>query len=210
MTDNVLLAVCVATWVVMGLAVALLMGRRGHDFVIWALVGLLMGPFLIPFAVERVRYHEQGLQSDARRVFHEGRFDVLAGLDGSEEGRLALETALTLFGETISTVTLVRVLDYDSKGTVGGVHAYEGAIDMLADVSERLGLTDAETQVLFGSPAEALIRRATETGIELIVVGARGRGASEALLGSVTSRLVGASVVPIFVGPSSEQSPVNS
>jgi nucleotide-binding universal stress UspA family protein len=40
-----------------------------------------------------------------------------------------------------------------------------------------------------------------EADIEMIVVGARGHGVSEALFGSVTKRLIGGCGIPVFVGP---------
>lgn len=39
------------------------------------------------------------------------------------------------------------------------------------------------------------------TGIELIVIGSRGHGASETLFGCVATGLVGASDIPVFLGP---------
>jgi nucleotide-binding universal stress UspA family protein len=75
-----------------------------------------------------------------------------------------------------------------------------GALVYVA-VSAELHFEPTETRLLFGRADEALKKYANEAGIEVIVVGARGHGLSEALFGSVTSRLVGGCEVPVLVGP---------
>jgi len=50
-----------------------------------------------------------------------------------------------------------------------------------------------------GSPADALGRLAEEGGYDLLAIGARGRGASKALLGSVATRLARGTGVPVFI-----------
>lgn len=175
------------------------MRRRGHDFHEWLVLGVVLGPLVVPLAVERARFHSTGHLLEGGEP-HGGRFDLLAGLDGSTEAVDALQTALRLFGGCVSTVTIVKVLDYDSLGSHSGAERRAEAEEMLAAAAGRLPVDQVETKILFGRPDRAIAEYARGAGIELVVVGARGQGASEALFGSVTSRLVGGCGTPVFVG----------
>ena len=188
-----------ATWVIIGLVVAFIMRRRGHDFYEWLVLGVFLGPLVVPLAVERARFHSIRRQPESPEPLA-GRFDLLAGLDGSTEAVDALNTALRLFGGCVSTVTIVRVLDYDSLSSPRGAALQTEASEMLTSVARQIPIDHVETKVLFGRPDRAIAEYARNAGIELVVVGARGHGASEALFGSVTSRLVGDCGTPVFVG----------
>ncbi len=57
---------------------------------------------------------------------------------------------------------------------------------------------DVEVEQLEGDPAETIVRRASEIGCELIVMGTHGRGRlASAILGSVAYRVVHLSTVPV-------------
>lgn len=201
MNTSVLLYV-VLIWVAVGLVLAFVMRRRGHDFAVWLVLGAVLGPLAVPLAIERVRFHRasERLWRSTGSPPHLG-FDLLAAVDGSEEAVMALETALGLFGDRISSLTLVTVRDYDSQASYTGQEVQTEARQLLDEVAQQLSYEPVDKQVLFGHPAEAIAEFARTSGMELIVVGARGHGASESLFGSVTARLVGSSEVPVFVGP---------
>jgi nucleotide-binding universal stress UspA family protein len=192
----------VLIWVAVGLVLAFVMRRRGHDFAVWLVLGAVLGPLAVPLAIERVRFHRasERLWRSTGSPPHLG-FDLLAAVDGSEEAVMALETALGLFGDRISSLTLVTVRDYDSQASYTGQEVQTEARQLLDEVAQQLSYEPVDKQVLFGHPAEAIAEFARTSGMELIVVGARGHGASESLFGSVTARLVGSSEVPVFVGP---------
>lgn len=191
----VLLAV---TWLVGGLIVAVFMRRAGRDFRLWLVLGVLLGPFAGLFAPEDGR--RTGSARGAPR-HRSGEFDVMAGIDGSPESVAAVQSAVSLFGDRISSLTLASVLDMDSAGSFSGIDTQAGACEDLARCADRIDYEPVEIELLYGPPADALARFAEELGIELIVVGARGRGMSRAVFGSVTRSLVGRSGVPVFVGP---------
>lgn len=44
-----------ASWVVVGVGVAVAMGRRGHDAQLWGLIGLVLGPLAVPAAIVATR-----------------------------------------------------------------------------------------------------------------------------------------------------------
>lgn len=103
----------------------------------------------------------------------------------------------------MTSLTIATVLDYDSESSVGGVESRRAAQTMLDSAASGIDLEVVETEILFGWADRALAEYARAHGVELIVVGVRGRGATEALFGSITSRLVGGCELPILVGPRS-------
>ena len=181
-----------AVWVAIGFVVAFTMRRRGHDFFAWLVIGVILGPLVIPLAISRDRErHHHVFAEDAPLPVHEG-FDLLAGIDGSDTSLEALVSAIGLFGDKLTSVTVATVLSYDDVSSPAG----------LEDVIRGLRVQPVHVKLLFGRPDEALMDYAATAGIELIVVGARGHGATEAMFGSIAGRLVGECPVPVFVGPS--------
>ncbi len=191
-----------ALWALIGLIVAFVMRRRGHNLGLWMLLGVVLGPFSIPLAIERVRFHsEERKQSSPTSMPPRTGFDLLVGIDGSDESQAALSRALDLFGWQLSGITLATVLDYDLEHPPEAEVERSEALDMLEKIAANLDFEPVDARLLYGRADVALIDHARAAGMELIVVGAKGRGATEALFGSVTSRLVGGSEVPVFVGP---------
>jgi nucleotide-binding universal stress UspA family protein len=194
---QILLIIAVVIWLGAGSTVALMMRRSGHDFLLWLFLGVLLGPFTAMFALERHRRDER------RRIGrvgaeHAERFDAIAAIDGSEESIHAARIALDLFGDSLSSLTLVTVLDYEAGGTsIPQSQAYA----LLADVASQIEFEPVNTAVIYGPAAASISKLAQESGFELIIVGSRGRGMSKAIFGSVTATLVGGSAIPVFVGP---------
>lgn len=205
MTGTGALTIIAMTWVVIGVVVAFTMRRRGHDFWVWLVLGAVLGPLSVPLAVERARFHPAAFRATDDSQLRSGRFDVLAGIDGSAESVAAVRSALALFGDCVTSLTLASVLDYDTAGTYTGAEHQAEAEAWLSRAATEIGFEPVETTVLFGRADNALAEFAGERGFELVVVGARGHGISEALFGSVTGRLVGGVAVPVLVGPRSEQ-----
>lgn len=55
------------------------------------------------------------------------------------------------------------------------------------------------TVLLVGQSREALMRHAAEEGYEVLVVGRRGHGASNVLLGSTATRLAEGTGIPVLI-----------
>lgn len=187
------------TWVLCGLFTAFAMRRRGHDFLVWLAIGVVLGPLVIPIAIEKAR-HDPEVDSDFQRREYPGAFDVLVGLDHSHDSAQALRSAIALFGDQLSSVTLATVLDYESHESYSGAQSREEAEEFLTKAAASVSHPDVRTEVLFGRPDRALTEFAKSNHVELIVVGPRGHGASEAMFGSVTRSLVSDSEVPVYVG----------
>ena len=201
METRVLILVALA-WAAIGVVVAFLMRRRGHDLFVWLVLGVALGPLVVPLAIERARYHSavEHQSRGAPTPPHAG-FDLLAGVDGSPDSVNAIDTAVSMFGGRVSSVTIATVLDYDAQDSVTGQEVQEEARKMLDEVSAKIIYDPVDKMVLFGRPDKALAEFARTSGMEMIVIGARGHGASETLFGSVADRLVRGCVVPVFVGP---------
>jgi nucleotide-binding universal stress UspA family protein len=133
---------------------------------------------------------------------------LLVAVDGSEPAQKAARYAADIAARFHARLTLVYVIPHlllppDAYGlTVEEIEDEHRtyAEGLLADEVAKLsapGLT-VETQILFGSPAEAIAEAAQEG--DMVVVGSRGRGAvARVLLGSVSDRLVHISQRPVLV-----------
>ncbi|HEX2064145.1 MAG TPA: universal stress protein [Acidimicrobiales bacterium] len=191
--------VVVPAWLVIGLALSAVLGRRGHDGFTWFLLGAVLGPLAIALAVDSWRHAEH----PAPRTLavstgaDEGTdVDVLVGFDGSGESLAALATAVDLLGPRLGRLTLATVIPYD-----GGRERDREAVAALERQAERVAGRAPGTEVLRGHPAQALTTRAIEGGYELLAVGTRGSGRAH-LFGSAASELARTSKVPVLlVGP---------
>jgi len=198
------LAIIALTWVIIGVLVSVFMRRRGHDFWTWFALGAVLGPLALPLAFERARFHPVDRRFAPKTTKAAGTLDVLAGIDGSAESIAAVQCALGLFDDSVTSLTLATVVDFDAAGSYTGEETREEAEKLLLRAVLDIEFEPVTTTLLFGRPDQALAEYAAERELELIVVGARGHGISEALFGSVTARLVGGAEVPVFVGPRAE------
>lgn len=125
---------------------------------------------------------------------------ILVAHDGSEQANKALREALNLaekFGASINIVTVVPDLcltnvsiDECNVLTEALTSETEASMKMVQDELSSKGVK-AEVAIKHGSPAEAILDVADETGANLIVLGSYGKhGAKRFLLGSVSSKVV--------------------
>ena len=209
---DTLLAIALATWVAVGLVVAVVMHRRGHDLGVWALLGVVFGPFTIPLASRQVQRALWVAPQEVSTGRHgPGEVDVLVGIDGSEEACAAAESVVAALGPAIRRLTLASVMDLDEAVTHVDPpdpafwdedRRHEDACRAwLEDATGRLGEVRPATVILGGDPAAALAHEAAANDYDFLVVGPRGKGASRALLGSVSTRLARRSLVPVILGP---------
>jgi nucleotide-binding universal stress UspA family protein len=182
------------SWLTIGLTLSLIMGRRGHDAFGWFVLGALFGPLTAVLAAyarhnERVR-PELVAQPQSTGP---GPVDVLVGLDGSPESRAALRAAVELLGPRLGRLTLATVIPYDSS-----LERQRTARAMLEEHGEAIG-GGPGLELLHGRPAPVLLERAVEDGYDLLAVGARGAGASKALLGSTAADVAESAKVPVLL-----------
>ena len=192
-----------AIWVVTGLLTGIAMGRRGHSWFGWTVIGCVLGPLVIPVALSSAgRPHDAPAIRLAPGEAGSGSHQVIVGIDGSAESLAAVQSAIDLLGDDIGVFTLAAVVDIDTArpdGTGEDQRQAQAALAEAAQVAyEKLGRA-AETILLTGAPAPALLGHATATGAELLAIASRGRGASRRLLGSVATQLAANAPVPVLV-----------
>lgn len=141
--------------------------------------------------------------------------NILVAVDGSAHAVRALEEAIDLARSEEGRLTLITVV----TRPVIWPSAYQAAVtdDELEDTAQALVDEAAErvpdeistaTLVRVGRPADEIIRRANEGGYDLIVMGARGRGAATSfLLGSVSHGVLNQSPAAVLIVHADEAEP---
>jgi len=143
---------------------------------------------------------------------------VLVGVDGSQHARVALRHAARLAAELDARLVVAHVVQPSISPPGFGPTARQLAgipVDALVAGGEALvdrildeeHLADVDRRIVYGFPADRLADIADEEGAELIVVGSRGRGALRAaVLGSVSTDLIGVARCPVVVVPRGTES----
>jgi nucleotide-binding universal stress UspA family protein len=142
---------------------------------------------------------------------------IVCGVDGSSDSQAALAVATDLAARLQLKLVMANVVEPSQAPYVGAAplgvamsrpylptteQQEKSANGLLAELSATMGLEQADRRVIVGFPAERLADLADEEGAELIVVGSRGRGAFKAaLLGSVSTSLIGIARCPVLVVP---------
>ncbi len=206
MVTDVLIGLA-AAWLLTGVITGFVMKRQGHDFFVWLALGSVLGPLIVPLAVDNARSIRVAKRAARRRSGPPaGGLDLLIALDGSPEALTAARTATGMLGPGATSVTLATVLDFEAETSETGAQVREEAQALLDEVASSIDFPSVDTRILFGRPDTALTEYARISGAEMIVVGPRGRGATQTLFGSVTKNLVTAGAIPVFVGPRAVES----
>jgi nucleotide-binding universal stress UspA family protein len=199
MTITTILLLLGATWLAIGVVLAVVMGRRGYDSFVWWLLGTVLGPLAMVLAVVSVRrrhrtHVHQGVPAT-------GPVDVVFGLDGSAHAVAAVQAALNLLEGRLGRVALVTVLplDHSMQRRLDRSAARERLEDVAATLVRAGREVHPKVVLLSGRPADELERLAMDEGYDLLVVGARGAGLSTALLGSTATTLAARGRVPVLV-----------
>jgi nucleotide-binding universal stress UspA family protein len=143
---------------------------------------------------------------------------VLIGTDGSDDAISAATTGLGLLAPP-DAITVVCVVETPSAATAGMESGFAGGMVSDAEVDRAWRLVEEEATVAMertvgaigtgvpidkvtqsGEAGPALCRVAEEQGVDVIVVGSRGRGAiKRALLGSVSTYVTNNAPCPVVV-----------
>jgi len=188
-------------WVLVGLAAAFVMIRRGHDAPIWVVLGLAAGPFSIALAGLAVFLEREELAEAAVVPGEslEGDVRVLACIDGSEAANHAAVTTVLLLGARLKTVTLLTVLGYDVALDIApekldriAAGTQSAAVSQLAD----LGVHPFSTRAT-GSTVDHILRQAGSGAYDLLALGAHQQRRSR-FLGSVAREIANKSPIPLL------------
>ncbi len=132
----------------------------------------------------------------------------LVATDGSPGAQEVVQQATALAGGADAAITLVYVRH--APLPVLGDPVYQRALShelararaLLEEAAADIAAEGVEvtTEMLEGSPAEAIVQLARSRAVDMIVVGSRGRGAiTGALLGSVSEGVVHRADRPVLV-----------
>lgn len=125
---------------------------------------------------------------------------ILVAYDGSDHASRAFEVALDLAAKLSSRLEIVQVEPHPTAsswvteiGRAGNDELTKAAAQALTPLWAKArthGVKDVSGDVLYGEPAHEIARYAKDNGVDLVVMGRRGRGRIEGLvLGSVSSHL---------------------
>jgi nucleotide-binding universal stress UspA family protein len=182
-------------WLTIGVVLSIVMGRRGHISVGWGALGAMLGPLAVVAALATARHEKEERPSVVKpAVPLGGPVDVLVGIDGSPECRMALQKVIALFGPRLGRLCLATVVPFEDvpahhRRAVAELHRY----------ARLSGIAGAGEELLVGPPAEALSEFACTGGYQLLAVGGRGKGLSKAVIGSTASALAASCQVPTLI-----------
>ena len=144
---------------------------------------------------------------------------ILVAIDGSSIALHAVDTASDLASHSGARVTLASIVEPPQAATdLPSERTLRALLDALRSTGEAhlheaqrrchdRGI-EAKTLLREGDPAAELLRLAKEIDADLIVCGSHGRGViGRLMLGSVSSKLVHRSRVPVLVVPAYEPAP---
>ncbi len=199
MSDSFGVLVAVATvWLAIGLVLAIVMGRRGHNSFGWLVLGTVLGPFGVVLAFDARHSLEQlrpvPLVGHVPATAGTGPVDVLVGSDGSPESAAAMDAAVELLGDRLGRLTVATVVPFG--------HIKEPERTAAEQLRQLVGASAGrvpDLEVLHGHPSAALSQCAIEGGYELIAVGTRGKGLTKSILGSAASELARDSKIPVLL-----------
>ncbi|OGA41698.1 MAG: hypothetical protein A3G28_07250 [Betaproteobacteria bacterium RIFCSPLOWO2_12_FULL_68_19] len=132
---------------------------------------------------------------------------ILVGFDGSAAGRKAFDTALELARRDAAELYVLSVArppeigdDVETEAVIENSRRYHRAL--LAELRAATAKSEvkAHYEVAVGHPAEQIMHQADLHGVDLIVVGDRGRSKfARLLLGSVSKQVVQYAARPVMV-----------
>jgi nucleotide-binding universal stress UspA family protein len=140
---------------------------------------------------------------------------ILVPVDGSKHGRRATEMAINLakcHGSSVFLLHVIRDLSLPKEimAMIKAGEVTESRMEILQDSAEIIldsacdrfeeaGITDVHREYVVGDPASKILEYAGQNGMDLIVIGHRGLGPNEGLLGGVARKLVNMTNVSVLI-----------
>ena len=140
---------------------------------------------------------------------------ILVPVDGSQHARYAVEMAIDLakcHGSSIYLLHVIRDLSLPKEilAMIKAGEVTQSRTEILQDSAEIIlenatnkfteaGVTDVQGDYVVGDPASQILAYAGEKEVSLIVIGHRGLGPTEGLLGGVARKLVNRTTVSVLI-----------
>ena len=190
-------------WSALGVATAAYMARHGHDFLLFAVIGVAYGPLtaVVAWASDRNRQTRTTFFAPGEDWHPDGWIDVLVGLDGSDGAVDAAAELLKRFGPAIRHVQLAGVVDHEVGDVPAAFDRDDELRAHLREAAHRVGVPEADLVLLTGEADRALADHAAAHGIDLIVVGHRTKPVTRRFKGSTLTGLTREGSTPVLVLP---------
>jgi nucleotide-binding universal stress UspA family protein len=144
---------------------------------------------------------------------------ILVPVDGSQHARSAVERAIDLakcHGSSIYLLHVIRDLSLPKEilAMIKAGEVTQSRTEILQDSAEIIlenatakfteaGVTDVQGDYVVGDPASQILAYASEKDVSLIVIGHRGLGPTEGLLGGVARKLVNRTTISVLIATES-------
>ncbi len=137
---------------------------------------------------------------------------ILAPVDFSPHTELALKRAIQLSRAHDASLTLLHAVEllavyddfYDPVVPMNAemeLQLVASAEKRLAELARRLGVEDADQQVIVGTPKAVILNAIVAQRVDLVVIGSHGRKGLSRLLGSTTSAVANAAQCELLSVP---------
>lgn len=197
---NVFLTALVV-WGLSGLIIAALLARHGHNFWLYAVLGLGYGPFLVAIWLGSGRRGQSATLVASGAPNPDGWIDVLVGLDGTEAAVTSTAHVLSTLRPAIRRMRFASALDHEISNAMNKLELDDHRRDHLRAAATTLGYPDAELALVSGQPDKALVAHAVENDFSLLIVAHRRHPGISAVRGSTVARLARNAEVPVLIGP---------
>ncbi|BBG24079.1 universal stress protein [Sulfuracidifex tepidarius] len=136
---------------------------------------------------------------------------IVVAYDGSEHANRALEIGIDLAQKYNAKLDVIEVIDTAMLTGMGLAPVPAEVVDQIYTKAKRevemaknkavqAGLSNVSGETLEGDPASSLLEYAGKNGADLIITGSRGLSTLKRIvLGSVSSRIVQESKIPVLV-----------
>ena|ERR1022692_2331255 len=130
-----------------------------------------------------------------------GMSKVVIGYDPSDTGVRAFDTGVELAIALDAEIHLVTAFTDGAKGSIEITAERRDAERLLGKAAGRISAPGAQVfqHAIPEAPSDAIVRVATETGADIIVIGNRGAQGARRVLGSIASAIVGHAACSVFV-----------
>ncbi len=195
------LILAVAIWSAFGLLASLYFRRRGHNLLLFAGLGLWLGPLVVPVMRLALRQQESVVRVLREGQLAEGWVDVLVGIDGSPESVESVRPVVSKLAPGIRRIRVVSALDAETANSPYFFDTDEALESELKAAAMKIGFENAELALVSGRADKALIAHAVDEGFDLLLVSARNHPVFGTLFGSTVNRLARRSPIPVLIGP---------
>ncbi|MCY0849546.1 universal stress protein [Sulfuracidifex metallicus] len=136
---------------------------------------------------------------------------IIVAYDGSEHANKALDIGIDLAKKYGSKLDIIEVIDTAMLTGMGLAPVPAEVVDQIYGKAKRevemaknkaiqAGISNVGGETLEGDPASSILEYAGKNGVDLIITGSRGLSTLKRIvLGSVSSRIVQESKIPVLV-----------